>query len=431
MIRRGTIIAFLAIFLGRVDAQAKGGAQATTTPDNTPQQTATDDPGQTDNPTGGQSPTPVKTGDNNDSSSTSSASTTQTTSPTDLPNVSSANGLPQLSSSAPLPSLATALPHLTQNQANIPSYQVVIPQVNGNPFLQTSSFPEGTVFIIVGSVLAGLALMLIASRAIYIWCLYRQTKQGGKDVKYSEMEQRPYTAANGGPATVSLTGGNNISLDYLRPGDRTSRVSSFSSRPSSGRPSTARPSTARPSTGRPQTSSLRPVSTGTNPLSSSGVQFYSPSAHPGGATAAALGTQSSRDSGYLPAGFYLREASTVNNSTAQMYNASNATNSAFLYSDSSTPPITRLSRTTTSNSNITNGIGNGNGNGNGNARPTTSAPGSAYGGGGRPISGYSSSQQGQQGYSQPRRAPSSNGETYAGDRRSKPSQVLEDLLGGG
>ena len=91
--------------------------------------------------------------------------------------------------------------------------------------------------------------MLIASRAIYIWCLHRQTKQRGKDVKYSEMEQRPYTATSGNPPTAPFAGaaasGNNISLDYLRPGDRSSRVSTFSSRPS---------------TGRPQTSSLRPVS---------------------------------------------------------------------------------------------------------------------------------------------------------------------------
>jgi len=419
MIRRGTIIALLAIALGRVDAQRA--AQTTTATDNTPQPTGNQ--GQTDSSTstqGSNSPTPANTAGNSDSASPSNASTTQSASPTNLPNVpSSSNDLPNLTSS--LPSLATDLPHLTQNQANIPTYQIVIPQVNGNPFLQTSSFPEGTVFIIVGSVLAGLALMLIASRAIYIWCLYRQTKQRRKDVKYSEMEQRPYTAANGGPSTTPFTGGNNISLDYLRPGDRTSRVSSFSSRPSSGRPSTARPST-----GRPQTSSLRPVSTGTNPISASSVQFYSPSAHPGGTTAAGIGTQSSRDSTHLPAGYYLRDAATVNNSPAsprQMYNTPNSSNSPFLYAEPGAPPITRLSRTTTSNSNSTNG----NGNGNGNARPTNSAAGSAYGGGGRPISGYSSTQQG---YSQVRRAPSSNGETYAGDRRSKPSQVLDDLLGG-
>ena len=220
----------------------------------------------------------------------------------------------------------------------------------GNPFLQTSNFPEGTVFIVVGSCLAGLALMLIASRAIYIWCLHRQTKQRGKDVKYSEMEQRPFTATSGNPVTAPFTAtptsGNNISLDYLRPGDRSSRISTFSSRPS---------------TGRPQTSSLRPVSN-SNPLSTSSVQFYSPSAHPGGTTAAALGSQSSRDSAaYLPAGYYLRDSSSANNNTStasprQMYNTPVPTTS-FLYSDPSATPIPRLSRSPTANSASTMGGG--------------------------------------------------------------------------
>ena len=264
--------------------------------------------------------------------------------------------------------------------------------------------------------------MLIASRAIYIWCLHRQAKQRGKDVKYSEMEQRPYTA-NTNASTAPFAGGgggNNISLDYLRPGDRRSQVSTFSSRPS---------------TGRPQTNSLRPVSN-VNPLGTSTVQFYSPSAHPGGTVAAALGTQSSRDSTYLPPGYYLRDTSAPNNSVTstasprQMYNAP-AASTSFLYADPSTPPIPRLSRSPTSNS-ISTLV----------TRPATGSvaggqygagyPGGVGGGGGpggsnpRPVSGYTTGQ----GYSQPRRTASSNGEANAGDRRSKPSQALDDLLGG-
>ena len=419
MVSRGTIFAFVALLLGRVDAQRGGGnaAAATTTNEN---QSATQT-GNSDNQTQKNAPsittTPTPKVDTPESQTTGATGSAQSDTPSSaaLPNVSSAaNNLPQLTSSAPLPSLATGLPALTQNTANIPTYQVVIPQNAGNPFLQTSSFPEGTVFIIVGSCLAGVALMLIASRAIYIWCLHRETKKRRKNVKYSEMEQRPYTATNGNPSTTPFSGGNNISLDYLRPGDRSSRVSTFSSRPSTARPSTARPSTARPQT----SSNLRPVSTGANPLSSSSVQFYSPSAHPGGTTAAVLGTQSSRDSAYLPAGYYLREpASNSNNTTAtasQMYNTP-TTNSTFLYSDPTATPITRLSRTPTANSTSTTG----------NGRPATANSS----GGGRPISGYSI---GQQGYSQSRRAPSSHGEseTYAGDRRNKPTQFLDDLLGG-
>jgi len=86
-------------------------------------------------------------------------------------------------------------------------------------------------------------------------------------------------------------------------------------------------------------------------------------------------------------------------------------------------------------------MGGGGGSSGGTTRPATgSAAGSVYGGGynnggsnSRPISGQGG-YSGGQGYSQARRAPSSNnGETspaYAGDRRSKPTQALDDLLGG-
>ena len=437
MVKRLAIIALVGLLFGQVDAQ-KGGAAATTTTSKTKANAPA-----TETTASDQNTNPATTGSPVDSvpaESGSTQTTDQLSSTRDLPNVSSSSkptdGLPPLTSSAALPSLTTNLPKLTQNPANVPTYQVVIPQVADNPFLQTSSFPEGTVFIVVGSCLAGLALMLIASRAIYIWCLHRQTKQRGKDVKYSEMEQRPYTATKGNPSTAPYTGGslagNNISLEYLRPGDRSSRVSTFSSRPS---------------TGRPQTSSLRPVSNG-NPLSASTVQFYSPSAHPGGTAAAATLTTQSRDStAYLPAGYYLRDSTSANNnpsapSPRQMYDTPAPTTS-FLYSDPSAPPIPRLSRSPPGNN--ASAMAGGSSSSGGTTRPATAnAPGSAYGGGynnggsnSRPISGYSSGQggySGGQGYPQTRRATSSHsGETftgYAGDRRSKPTQALDDLLGG-
>jgi hypothetical protein len=249
------------------------------------------------------------------------------------------------------------------------------------------------------------------------------------------MEQRPYNSGMGSSSSTApfaATGaGSQISLDYLRPGDRASRVSTFSSRPGSARPSTGRPSTAvRPSTG------MRPASSG-NPLTSSSVQFYSPSAHPGGTQAAVLGTTASRDSGYLPAGFYLRDPSssnprdsTVSTSTLtprQMYNTPNT--ASFLYADPSAPPIPRLSRTPTTQTTNTPG-----GNGGGGGRPNTAGGGwSVYSGVlPRPTSEYREGQvSASQSYGapQPRRGPSSNhGEVV--DRRSKPSQVLDELLGG-
>ena len=326
-----------------------------------------------------------------------------------LPNLSSSTpaNLPQLTSSIPLPNLSTALPHITQDTANIPTYQVVIPELDGNPYLQRSSFPEGTVFIVVGSCLAGLAIVLLLSRTIYIWYLQLQSRQRGKDIKYSEMEQRPYT---GGAATIptnpfaGISGGGSISLDYLRSGDQSSRVSTYSSRPSTARPAT--------------NGTIRPTSSA-NLLSSSNAQFYSPSAYPGSTAAMALGTQpGSRDSGYLPAGYYLREPSTPNNRDPppkQMYIAPTQNATSYLYSDPSATPVPYLSR-----SPISNPLGPSGGNG----RPSTS--------GGSPLSrgGDGGGYTGQTYNTQARGPMSSRGrDAMVENRGSKPSQVLDELLG--
>jgi hypothetical protein len=355
------------------------------------------------------------------STPTTTASATQTSqqSTTQLPSVTTTNTaststLPSITSNTGLPNLTTALPKLTQNTANIPTYQVVIPNVANNPFLQKSSYPDGTVFIIVGSCLAGLALMLVGWRAAYIWCLHRQSKQHKKQFEYSEMaESRPYSAINPNRPSPNVSSARDISLDFLRPGDRKS-TSSF---------------TGRPATGRPSTSAMRPVSTAGDPRNTSSVQFYSPSAHPGGTTAAALGTApGDRNSAYLPAGYYLRDASSGNTSTAvssttatsPRQNYATPPASSYLLTDP-TAPIPRLSRSGTQTSLSTaGGLG---------VRPVTAAPAAGYYGPTptRPVStGYPSP-----GLGSRRGVASSQGDsTYAGDRRSKPSQVLDELLGG-
>lgn len=308
-----------------------------------------------------------------------------------------------------LPSLVTAkLPGITQT--NVPTYQVVIPNVADNPFLQKSNYPDGTVFIIVGSCLAGLALIVIGWRTAYIWCLHRQTKERRKLQNYSEMgEQRPFTAVNG----TTLNGGisNNpftrdISMENLRPGDRRSQTSLFS----------------RPSTGKPATNPTRPLSTA-DPITPSSVQFYSPSAHSGGTAAAALGTQpADRSSSYLPAGYYLRDASSPANvssatptSPRQMYATPAA--SSLLLPDQITGQLPRANRSSVSVVSMNGGR-------------TGSVSGSVYGAPpARPLStGYPPSPGS---YPQPRRTQTSHTDASAGDRRSKPSQVLDDLLGGG
>jgi hypothetical protein len=319
---------------------------------------------------------------------TSTAATAVTT------RTSSQSTLPALGTSATkdsLPSLVTAkLPGITQT--NVPSYQVVIPNIADNPFLQKSNYPDGTVFIIVGSRLAGLALIVIGWRAAYIWCLHRQTKEHRKQQKFSEMgEQRPFTAVNG----TTFNGGisNNpftrdISMEYLRPGDRRSQTSVFS----------------RPSTGKTATNTTRPLSTA-DPIIPSNGQYYSPSAHPGGTAAAALGTQSAeRNSSYLPAGYYLRDASSP-------ANGSSATPTS-PRQDQITGQLPRANRSSVSVVSINGG-----------------RTGSVYGvPPARPLStGYPPSPSS---FPQPRRTQTSHTDASAGDRRSKPSQVLDDLLGG-
>jgi hypothetical protein len=332
--------------------------------------------------------------------STSNTSPTQTqtqtsTSLSQLPNLSSSttNTLPHLT-----------LPSITQDTGNVPTYQVVIPNLAGNPFLATSSYPDGTVFIIVGSCLAGVALILIGWRVVYSYLLHRQTQETRKKTQYPEMHE-PYTAVNGSPKNFSVAPfARDISMDFLRPspGDRKSVVST------------------RPSTGRPATAAPRPPSTAGNPLA--GNLFYSPSAHPGATTAAAIGTQSSdRNSAYLPAGYYLRESGpATGNAVTSARTGYNSSNSSSMFIGESSAPIPRLTRSTTGTSAST--LGNGN-----NGRNQASVQGSVSG---RPMTMYQSTSGVSQGYVQTRRPVSIAHDPMAGDRKSKPSQVLDELLGG-
>jgi hypothetical protein len=309
--------------------------------------------------------------------------------------------LPGLTSNLALPSLATASLPGVGNVA-VPSYQVIIPNMAGNPFLAMSPYPDGLVFIVVGTTLAGVALVLLGWRLAYTWYLHHKTAEHRKAAfSNPEMNERPFTAKGPSPTGPSPTVpfARDISLqELLRPGDRRSQVSSYSTRPSTGRPST---------------SAIRPGLTVNSLLPSSSIQFYSPSAHPGATTAAALGTQpADRNSNYLPAGYYLRDSpvpSPTNLTSSPRQTYGTPTSPSFLLSDLGAP-IPRLSRSPTAASSVIS-----------NPRPmTTYAPSSSA----RPLSTYTT----QQGGTIPPRRPLTE---YAPDRRTKPSQALDDLLGGG
>jgi hypothetical protein len=297
---------------------------------------------------------------------------------------SSTDGLPQTHSTE-LPSITTTtttkgLPGITQNTANIPTYHITIPSNANNPFLESSNYMDGTVFIIVGSCLAGMALVVLAWRALYMWFLYRQTRQTFRpDLKYAEIGERPSTIYGGNAGSNPLA--STISLDLLSPGDRTSRMSVASRGPSS---------------------SMRPLSS----IIPQTAQFYSPSAHPGGTAAAAVGSSpEARNSTYLPAGFYLRDS----NTSPSPRQPNTPTASTFL-SEPSTP-MKRLSRTSSGNT-IANMLS---------TQPTgraTGAPQPSSGGTVNPTTA-----------SQSRTVQSRTEGTFPGDRRSKPSQFLDELLG--
>ena len=133
----------------------------------------------------------------------------------------------------------------------------------------------------------------------------------------------------------------------------------------------------------------------------------------------ALGTQpGSRDSGYLPAGYYLREPSTPNNRDPppkQMYIAPTQNATSYLYSDPSATPVPYLSRSPISNAPGPSG---------GNGRPST-------GGGSPPSRGGDGGGYTGQTYNTQARGPmSSRGrDAMVENRGSKPSQVLDELLG--
>ncbi|GMM49213.1 hypothetical protein DASB73_001710 [Starmerella bacillaris] len=56
------------------------------------------------------------------------------------------------------------------------SFSATIPSTEGNPFIKTTSLPEGTLFIVVGSILLGLFLIVLAWRIYAIWATYRAAR---------------------------------------------------------------------------------------------------------------------------------------------------------------------------------------------------------------------------------------------------------------
>ncbi|PRT56291.1 hypothetical protein B9G98_03911 [Wickerhamiella sorbophila] len=61
-----------------------------------------------------------------------------------------------------------------------PTFDVEIPDTKGNPFIHTTTLPEGTLFIIFGSVLLAIIVALIVWRVTSVIMMRRTIKRGGQ-----------------------------------------------------------------------------------------------------------------------------------------------------------------------------------------------------------------------------------------------------------
>ncbi|KAI9742674.1 MAG: hypothetical protein M1818_003815 [Claussenomyces sp. TS43310] len=141
----------------------------------------------------------------------------------------------------------------------------IVPPTSDAPFMQSSTLPEGTVFIAVAGILAFLALVVIAWRGIIVWSLRRAVKRAALHTDRSDKKALFYTPA------VPMT-----------------KYSDHDPKPS-------RKTKAHPG---------RPGAASTSNL------FFSPTA---GAAGSGLGAAGKHTSTYLPAGYYAAGAAVPGN----------------------------------------------------------------------------------------------------------------------
>lgn len=152
---------------------------------------------------------------------------------------------------------------------------VTVPNLSNAPFMQTSSLPDGTVFIVVGAVLGFMAMSVLLWRGLVAWSLHRSVKraasQQGMDDKKALFRTpgpppAPFYKYSDRDSTISLSGLGHKSKKSNRPNTAGARES---------------------------TANL----------------FFSPTA---GAAGAGVGG-GNRGSNYLPAGYYAAGASAAAN----------------------------------------------------------------------------------------------------------------------
>ncbi|KFY63049.1 hypothetical protein V496_04242 [Pseudogymnoascus sp. VKM F-4515 (FW-2607)] len=154
-----------------------------------------------------------------------------------------------------------------------------VPPTLNAPFMQVSTLPAGTVFIVVGAILGFLALAVILWRGLTVWALKRSVKRAAK----GNHTQDTKALLNFRPPAAPV---------YNRYSDRDSTLSLANLRKS--------PKPTRPTT-----------SSGAAPGQS---LFFSPTA--GGSSMLNPGN---RNSGYLPSGYYAAGASVPGNGSGMAH----------------------------------------------------------------------------------------------------------------
>ncbi|ATY63062.1 hypothetical protein CCM_07788 [Cordyceps militaris CM01] len=219
-----------------------------------------------------------------DESSSSSASDSKSSSASSSSSKASASATESKSSSSSSPSATstpssaaasasstdgaglTGLPTLT-NFVPIPTYAQIVPDTKDAPFMQSSSAPEGTVFIAVGAILGAFFLAVLIWRAIVSLLLHRSVERASKAQHAANIKKSSSSNAANFPAPPA---------PFYKYTDQESTRSLGQSARRTNRRSTRGPDPAND----PSRSSL----------------FFSPTAASGG--------PGNRGSTYLPSGFY-------------------------------------------------------------------------------------------------------------------------------
>lgn len=236
------------------------------------------------------------TGKSTAAGKTTAGGTSKGPSPTSPPASSSSNnpggvtisGGATASDSGPLPGLSTALPKLPTLPAADGGFTIPVmsvPPTANAPYMQTSTMPEGTVFIAVGAILGFMALAVLLWRGMVVWALHRSVKRAALHQNLADTKAMLHAPA----------------APLYKYSDHESTISLSGLGPKSNR------------------KSMRPTTAGGTPSRSD--LFFSPTA---GAATAGLNTAGNRGSNYLPAGYYAAGAAQPGNGTGMTHlNADN------------------------------------------------------------------------------------------------------------